>query len=196
MAACAVRFVSDVVGNPKDKFSYNEAHILISGGTKAESLLFKRLEASFSIKAKVNQREINSTLLRMELSKVVKKLHRIASPSLAGSWDNVGLLVEPSAPHTVRTILLTNDLTPPVLQEAIEKKSDLIISYHPPIFSPLKRLTQKKWKEELIVRCIENRIAVFSPHTSYDCVEDGVNDWLISCFGMYQNESIRAHFGH
>ena len=121
----------------------------------------------------------------MDLSKVVKKLHRIASPGLAGDWDNVGLLVEPSAPHTVKTVFLTNDLTPPVLQEAIEEKSDLILSYHPPIFSPLKRLTQKKWKEEIIVKCIENRIAVFSPHTSYDCVEDGVNDWLISCFGLY-----------
>ena len=121
----------------------------------------------------------------MELGKVVKKLHKIASPCLAGSWDNVGLLVEPSAPHIIKTVFLTNDLTPPVLKEAIETKSDLILSYHPPIFSPLKRLTQKKWKEETIIKCIENRIAVFSPHTSYDCVEAGVNDWLISCFGMY-----------
>ena len=122
----------------------------------------------------------------MELSKVVKKLHKIASPALAGDWDNVGLLVEPSAPHIVKTVFLTNDLTPPVLQEAIREKSDLIVSYHPPLFMPLKRLTQKKWKEEIIVKCIENRIAVFSPHTSYDCVQDGVNDWLISCFGLYQ----------
>jgi putative NIF3 family GTP cyclohydrolase 1 type 2 len=59
----------------------------------------------------------------------------------------------------------------------------MIISYHPPIFSGMKKLVQKQWKDKIIIRCIENKIAVYSPHTSYDCVEGGVNDWLISCFG-------------
>ena len=45
-----------------------------------------------------------------------------AAPSLAGSWDNVGLLLEPSPPHKVTSLLLTNDLTEPVLEEALEKK--------------------------------------------------------------------------
>lgn len=110
-------------------------------------------------------------------------MNQLAPTSLAGSWDNVGLLVEPSPPHTVNKILLTNDLTPPVLEEAISQNSNMIISYHPPIFSALKRLTQRQWKEQIVVKCIENGIAVYSPHTSYDCVEGGVNDWLISCFG-------------
>lgn len=112
------------------------------------------------------------------------RLHKLASPTLAGSWDNVGLLVEPTPPHVVKTILLTNDLTPPVLEEAITNKSNMIISYHPPIFSGMKRLSQKQWKDKIIIQCIENRIAVYSPHTSYDCVDGGVNDWLISCFGL------------
>ena len=69
------------------------------------------------------------------------------------------------------------------MEEAKDKTVDLILSYHPPIFSPLKRLTQASWKERLIVECVESRIAVFSPHTSYDAVDGGVNDWLISAFG-------------
>ena len=111
------------------------------------------------------------------------RLNQLAPTSLAGSWDNVGLLVEPSPPHRVDKILLTNDLTPPVLDEAVSLKSNMIISYHPPIFSSMKRLTQRQWKERAIIKCLEERIAVFSPHTSYDCVFGGVNDWLISCFG-------------
>lgn len=42
----------------------------------------------------------------------------------------------------IKTILLTNDLTENVMIEAIEKNTDLIISYHPPVFSPLKKITQ------------------------------------------------------
>ena len=42
--------------------------------------------------------------------------------------------------------MLTNDLTEDVLEECVEKKADLIVSYHPPIFRPLKRLTQENWK--------------------------------------------------
>nr|KAG5700574.1 hypothetical protein BaRGS_015370 [Batillaria attramentaria] len=76
----------------------------------------------------------------MELQEVVAVLKEIASPSLAGSWDNVGLLVEPSPPHQVRKILLTNDLTASQSwEEAVDEKVNMIVSYHPPIFAPLKR---------------------------------------------------------
>ena len=118
----------------------------------------------------------------MELKTVSRKLNALAPTSMAGSWDNVGLLVEPTAPHQVNTILLTNDLTENVLEEALSKKTNMILSYHPPIFRPLKRLTRCSWKERIIVKCLENRIAVYSPHTSFDAVKGGVNDWLISPF--------------
>ena len=101
----------------------------------------------------------------------------------SGSWDNVGLLLEPSPPHTVSKLLLTNDLTPPVMLEVVSKGVDMIVSYHPPIFAPLKRLTQSSWKERIIGACLERRIALYSPHTSWDAAVDGVNDWLIGAFG-------------
>uniref|UniRef100_A0A0B7BIE0 NIF3-like protein 1 n=2 Tax=Arion vulgaris TaxID=1028688 RepID=A0A0B7BIE0_9EUPU len=122
------------------------------------------------------------------LDLIVAKLKKLAPLSLAGSWDNVGLLVEPSPPKYISKIMLTNDLTSPVMEEAKDKTVDLIISYHPPIFVPLKCLTQKSWKERLLVECMENRIAVFSPHTSHDALEGGVNDWLLSAFGEFTNE--------
>ncbi|KAK3603285.1 hypothetical protein CHS0354_007613 [Potamilus streckersoni] len=129
----------------------------------------------------------------MNLQEVTKRLNSLASPSLAEKWDNVGLLVEPTPPHFVNIIMLTNDLTPPVLDEALGKGANMIISYHPPIFTPLKRLRAKNWKESLIVKCIENRVAVYSPHTSYDCVQDGVNDWLINCFDIQEKKPIENH---
>jgi dinuclear metal center YbgI/SA1388 family protein len=118
----------------------------------------------------------------MELREVVARLNGFASPSLAETWDNVGLLVEPSPIQTVNKMLITNDLTEAVTAEAIQVKADMIVSYHPPIFQAVKRLTQQTWKERIIIKCIENRIAVYSPHTSYDALKGGVNDWLISPF--------------
>ncbi|XP_064635381.1 NIF3-like protein 1 isoform X2 [Lineus longissimus] len=136
-----------------------------------------------SLERKSSQLRSNTTgTNRLDLKEVVKRIEAKAPTFLAESWDNVGLLVEPSSPHDVGKILLTNDLTEPVLEEAIREKADVIFSYHPPIFTPLKRLTQKAVKERIIVKCIENRIAVYSPHTVYDALEDGVNYWLAQAF--------------
>ena len=122
----------------------------------------------------------------MDLKEVVTKLNIFAPLQMAEKWDNVGLLVEPSPPHSVKSILLTNDLTEKVVQEAVDKKVSMVISYHPPIFVPLKRLTSKTFKERIIIKMIENRIAVFSPHTAFDAVKNGVNDWLAAGLGSAQ----------
>ncbi|XP_037091275.1 NIF3-like protein 1, partial [Pollicipes pollicipes] len=120
----------------------------------------------------------------LELPEVVSRLEVFAPTRLAESWDNVGLLIEPSPPKMVQTVMLTNDLTEDVMSEAVEKKVDLILSYHPPIFRALKRLAfSKTWKERIAVTCLENRIAVYSPHTCYDALNGGVNDWLCEAFG-------------
>lgn len=82
----------------------------------------------------------------LTLGSVVDEFNRLAPLSLAESWDNVGLLVEPSRPKIIQKILLTNDLTEGVMQEAEASSVDLIYSYHPPIFAPLKRITASGWK--------------------------------------------------
>ena len=127
----------------------------------------------------------------MDLKEVVTRLNGFAPLHLAQNWDNVGLLVEPSQPHSVKSILLTNDLTEKVAQEAVDKDVNMVISYHPPIFAPLKRLTSSKFKERIIVKMIENRIAVYSPHTAFDAVKNGVNDWLASGLGNAKVEPLQ-----
>ncbi|CAL8285191.1 unnamed protein product [Merluccius merluccius] len=122
----------------------------------------------------------------MELKEVLDALEQLAPLSLAEPWDNVGLLVEPSRPRPISTILLTNDLTEAVLDEAEGLTCDLVVSYHPPLFQPIKRLLQRDWKQRLAVRALEGGIAVFSPHTSWDSVRGGVNDWLVAGLGSGQ----------
>ncbi|XP_033113888.1 NIF3-like protein 1 [Anneissia japonica] len=134
----------------------------------------------------------STSSMNMNLQECVNRLNKLASPSLAESWDNVGLLVEPTPPHTVSTLFMTNDLTEDVLEEAILRKSSMILSYHPPIFGALKRLTMASFKERIIVKAIENRIAVYSPHTAYDVVKDGLTDWLAAAPGSGDIEVFTA----
>ncbi|KAM9424282.1 NIF3-like protein 1 isoform 2-T2 [Pholidichthys leucotaenia] len=131
----------------------------------------------------------------MELKEVLQVLEQLAPLSLAESWDNVGLLVEPSNPRPVRTILLTNDLTDAVMEEAEAVSCDLLISYHPPLFRPIKRLVQKDWKQRLAIRAVEAGMAVFSPHTSWDSVKGGVNDWLVGGLGSGHVSVLSQAFG-
>lgn len=119
----------------------------------------------------------------MELKEVLQTLEQLAPLSLAEPWDNVGLLVEPSKSRPIKTILLTNDLTDAVMEEAEALSCDLIVSYHPPLFQPIKRLIQKDWKQRLAIRAVEAGMAVFSPHTSWDSMKEGVNDWLVGGLG-------------
>lgn len=87
----------------------------------------------------------------LKLSDVVQFLTSFGPLSLAESWDNVGLLVEPSTQTSIKKVFLTIDLTEAVLREALSAKCNMIIAYHPPIFQPLKRITSEKWKVTLCV---------------------------------------------
>lgn len=80
-----------------------------------------------------------------KLKDILSVLENFAPIKFAEPWDNVGLLVDPidKSNNVIRNILLTNDLTEDVVEEAIVLKSGLIISYHPNIFVGLKSVSSK-----------------------------------------------------
>ncbi|MEO8876174.1 MAG: Nif3-like dinuclear metal center hexameric protein, partial [Polyangiaceae bacterium] len=124
----------------------------------------------------------------MRLSEVVARLDALAPPAYAEAWDNVGLLTGDPA-QTVSRALVTVDLTADVLDEARAKKCELVVAYHPPIFSPLKRVTA----ESLIFKAISDRIAIYSPHTALDVAQGGTNDVLADATGMHADRrALRA----
>ena len=117
----------------------------------------------------------------MRLARLLDLVRTIAPESGAESWDRVGLQVgDPSRP--VRRATLCIDLTEPVLQEAINQKSDLIVAYHPPVFEPLQCLNADDWKQGVILEAARRRIAIYTPHTALDAAPGGVNDWLAETF--------------
>jgi dinuclear metal center YbgI/SA1388 family protein len=100
------------------------------------------------------------------------------------AWDNTGLLVEAPKPNGRKRVLLTIDLTSAVAEEAIAgQKVEMIISYHPPIFSPLKSITMSNSLQNSLLRLVTEGISVYSPHTALDAASGGLNDWLATGFG-------------
>ncbi len=113
---------------------------------------------------------------------LVDALQSVAPLELAEPWDRVGLQVGRLSRAIEGPVLLTIDLTEPVLDEAIAVKASAIISYHPPIWEPLTRITDATPRERAIARAIQAEIAVYSPHTSLDSAPGGMTDWL--CEGV------------
>ncbi|HSR87493.1 MAG TPA: Nif3-like dinuclear metal center hexameric protein [Pontiella sp.] len=119
----------------------------------------------------------------MKLTNVIESLENIAPLSLAGEWDNVGLLIHPLKPRNITNILLTIDLTEAVADEAIAGRTDLIVAYHPVLFKPASRLDSTDAYDRTIMKLVQKNIAVYSPHTALDAVIGGVNDWLADGVG-------------
>jgi dinuclear metal center YbgI/SA1388 family protein len=122
----------------------------------------------------------------MNLSDVVNAMEAIAPTRFAPEWDNVGLLVgDPQ--QDVRMGMLTIDYTAEVAAEAKAAGCDLIVTYHPPIFSPIKRLTAPG----LIFDAILRGVAIYSPHTAWDVAGGGTNDFLMDLLGANQRTALR-----
>lgn len=107
--------------------------------------------------------------MSVRIKDIADFMNQKAPNNLAYSWDNVGLMVG-DMNQEVNKILLTLDLTPSIMDLAIEKEIDLVITHHPFIFHPLKRINDPN-----ILKLIKNSIAVYSAHTNLDLVKNGVN---------------------
>lgn len=118
----------------------------------------------------------------MKVREVVRQLEALAPLALAEEWDNVGLLVGSGA-WTAKRALLTIDLTEEVLEEALARGAQMVVAYHPPLFEPLRRLTDASPGERIILGAARAGLAIHSPHTALDAAPGGVNDWLAEGLG-------------
>jgi dinuclear metal center YbgI/SA1388 family protein len=119
----------------------------------------------------------------MKLKNFIETLEEIAPPELAESWDHTGLLIEPLKPREIKKVLLTIDLTEAVAREAVQRRVDAIVSYHPLFFEGFNALTKSSPQARAAMRIIPHGIAVYSPHTALDAAPGGVNDWLADALG-------------
>ncbi|MEY8848074.1 Nif3-like dinuclear metal center hexameric protein [Psychroserpens sp. XS_ASV72] len=119
----------------------------------------------------------------MIVNDVIKHLEALAPLEYAEDFDNVGLLVGDKNSN-VSGILVTLDTLESVVDEAIEKNCNLIVSFHPIIFKGLKKLTGKTYVERTVLKAIKNDIAIFAIHTALDNALLGVNDIICNTIGL------------
>lgn len=119
----------------------------------------------------------------MLVKDVTQILEELAPLHYAEDFDNVGLLVG-NRNTEVTGILVTLDTLENVVDEAIAKKCNLIVSFHPIIFSGLKRLTGNNYVERVVLKAIENQIAIYSMHTALDNSKLGVNAKICEVLGL------------
>ncbi len=110
-------------------------------------------------------------------------LIEIAPRELALEWDNIGNIV--SIDEQVTNVLCALDITDDVVKEAIEKKCNVIVSHHPIIFKPIKRLKNT----DIVFKLAKNGINAICMHTNLDAADGGVNDVLAAKFNL---KNIRA----
>lgn len=110
----------------------------------------------------------------MKLFELVEVIEKIAPVASQESYDNSGLLVG-DQDNVVTGALITLDITEEVIDEAISLGYNLIISHHPPIFKPLKRLTGSTSTERCIIKAIKHGVMLYACHTNLDNSIRGVN---------------------
>ena len=110
----------------------------------------------------------------MKVKEVTDILEELAPLAYAEDFDNVGLLIG-EMEADVSGILVTLDTLENVVDEAISKKCNLIVSFHPIIFGGLKKLTGATYVERVVIKAIQNNIAIYSIHTALDNSQFGVN---------------------
>ena len=109
---------------------------------------------------------------------VYEAMQAIAPLELAEHWDNPGLLVD--CGREVSRVLVTLDITPEVVEEAAAGGCELIVSHHPVIFSPLKKLTPR----DVSFQLVQKGISAICMHTNLDAAPGGVNDTLCDILGI------------
>lgn len=119
----------------------------------------------------------------VKIKDVTTYLETIAPLSYQESYDNAGLITG-DAGAAVTGVLVTLDCTEAVVQEAIDKKCNLIVAHHPIVFKGLKRLTGSNYVERTIILAIKNDIAIYAIHTNLDSVSTGVNRKLGERIGL------------
>ena len=118
-----------------------------------------------------------------KVSQIIRLLDGIAPFALAEEWDNVGLLAG-NPDSEVDTVLCALDLNRDVLDEAVRRGAQLIVTHHPLMFDPLRTLTDDNYEARLIRRLAREDISLIAAHTCLDRAPGGVNDTLAELCGL------------
>jgi len=123
-------------------------------------------------------------LCSVKIKEVLSALERFAPLPLQESWDNAGLQVGLTETE-VSGALLCLDVTEKIVEEAIQKGCNLIVSHHPLLFRGLKTISDLTDVQRTVMKTIKNGICVISMHTNMDNAKGGVNFKIAEKLGLH-----------
>ena len=130
----------------------------------------------------------------MRLSLLTQYLERYAPLNYQEDYDNSGLLTG-NPDQEITAALVALDCTEQIVDEAIAKGCNLIITHHPIVFKGLKKFTGKNYVERVIIKAIKNNIALYAIHTNLDSVENGVNQVICKRLGLKHSKILNPKSG-
>jgi dinuclear metal center YbgI/SA1388 family protein len=123
----------------------------------------------------------------MILQNIITEIEKFAPLAYQESYDNCGLLTG-NKEQEISGAILCLDCTEAVVEEAIQKKCNLIIAHHPIIFGGLKKLNGNNYVERTVIKAIQNNIAIYACHTNLDNVKLGVNKKIANKLGLINTQ--------
>ena len=125
---------------------------------------------------------------------VINCIESFAPPALQENYDNSGVQCG-NVYKEATSALLCLDITDAVIEEALQKKCNLIIAHHPLVFSPIKKLTGANYVEQLLIKAIKNDIVLYACHTNADNVNLGVNNKIAQKLGLLNTKVLQPKNG-
>lgn len=128
----------------------------------------------------------------MLAKKLIDRFESFAPKTIAFTNDPVGLQIG-NVNNDIKRVLVTLDVRPEVVDEAIKQNCDMIFSHHPLIFRPIKNLDLSNPQNQMYAKLIQNSILVYSAHTNLDVAKGGMNDWLTEAMGLNHVQTVYSN---
>ena len=126
---------------------------------------------------------------KMLCREIINIIERTYPKHAAESWDNVGLLVGRSG-KDVKKVYIALDATDEVIDDAISRGADMLLTHHPMIFSPMKKITDEEFIGSRVVKLLQHDISYYAMHTNYDVL--GMADLSSKMLGLLNEEVLEV----
>jgi dinuclear metal center YbgI/SA1388 family protein len=130
----------------------------------------------------------------MKAQTLIDKFEEYCPLFLAEENDPVGLHLG-TLQKDIKRVMITLDVRPEVVAEAIDKKIDLLLAKHPLIFHAIKRLDTDDPQHKMYADLLKSEIAVYVAHTNIDIVKPGLNDWFMEMLGLTNEDFLKQTHG-
>lgn len=130
--------------------------------------------------------------MSVKCGEIVKGIEKKYPLHLAEDWDNVGLLIG-DFDSDIKNILVCLEINDDIINEAIKKKVDMIVTHHPLIFKSFKKLTSNNHISSLIMKLVRANINVYTMHTNFDNARDGMNDIFADLLELKDSKPLTLH---